>query len=421
MPDLKAQLDAIDAQTLAPVVRSALNRERATVIDWSYAPLGHGVINPVTAGLYQVAGMASDGSEHVPWSVILKVIHWVDLRGTPLADGYMDEPGDWNYWKREALVFQSGILDDWLGDLVPVRCYAVTEQAGSSVWLWLEHVKEPPGRTWAPERHILAARHFGQFNGAFCKDRPTPDAPWFCRRFLRQWLRSSLAFGLADIASDPVFWEHPQVRRVLPAPTAGRVIDLLDHADRLLAYLERQPQTLSHLDTHYVNLFAREGARGQDQTVVIDWSFLGTAAVGVDLGMQISGNLYDLRVDPTDARAYYEAALEAYLAGLRDAGWRGSPRTVRVACATAAALRLVPFGLLRLRRLVDSAETGAWAERLAREQGATREETMQRWGQAITFLLHLGDEARQLTEEMASVSRRGGRGRTIDKKAQTQA
>ena len=61
----------------------------------------------------------------------------------------------------------------------------------------------------------------------------------------------------------------------------------------------------------------------RDQTVVIDWSFLGTAAVGADLGMQVSGNLYSLYVDPRNAQAYYEAALESYVAGLRDAGWRG--------------------------------------------------------------------------------------------------
>jgi hypothetical protein len=59
----------------------------------------------------------------------------------------MGRPSDWNYWKREALVFQSGILDDWKGDLVPVRCYDVVEQPDDSVWLWLEHVREPPGQT----------------------------------------------------------------------------------------------------------------------------------------------------------------------------------------------------------------------------------------------------------------------------------
>ena len=398
--DLEAQLDAIDASLLAPVVRKALNRNRASIADWTYAPLAHGVTNPVTTGLYRFSGTAYDGDERLSWSVILKVIHWLDLSGTPLADGYMDEPGDWNYWKREALVFQSGILDDWAGDLVPVRCYEVVEQADDSVWLWLEHVRDTPGPGWSLERHIRAAHHFGQFNGAYCGARPVPEFPWLCRRFARQWVKTGLAFGLMDLATDPAFWAHPQVQQAFPTPIAGRAIELLDDAGRLLAHLEQQPQTLSHLDTWCMNLFDRPGDEGRDQTVVIDWSFLGVAAVGEDLGVQISGNLYDLQVDPAGARPYYEAALEAYLDGLRDAGWPGVPEVVRFASATAASLRLVTFGLKRLGDLFRTAEGAPWADRLAKEQGSTVEGALHRWGQAITFLLDLADEARQLAGQI---------------------
>jgi hypothetical protein len=400
MPDLEAQLGAIDAGMLAPVARKALNRERATIDDWTYASLTHAVINPVTAGLYQFGGTATEGEEQLSWSAVLKVIHWTDYGGTPLADGYMDEPRDWNYWKREALVFQSGILDDWQGDVVPVRCYAVVEQQDGSVWLWLEHVRDTPGSAWTLERHIRAAYQFGQFNGAYCGRRSLPDTPWLCRRFMRQWIKSSYAFGVGEIVNDPTFWQHPHVRRAFRTPIAGRVIDLLDDADWLIAHLDRQPQTLAHLDAHYVNLFTRLGDQGQDQTVVIDWAFLGIAAVGEDLAMQIAGNLYDLKVNPTDARPYYEAALEAYVAGLRDAGWRGTLEGVRYACATAASLRRVPFALGLLRAHLDTVEGDSWVGHLAREQGSTVEETLQRWGQAITFLLDLADEARQLAAQL---------------------
>jgi hypothetical protein len=397
--NMDEQLDVLEARILEAVVRKALDRDGATIDDWAYVPLTHGVINPVTAGLYRFAGTARDGKERLPWSVILKVAHWVDLSGTPLADGYLEEPGDWNYWNREALVFQSGILDGWKGDLVPVRCYDVIEQPDDSVWLWLEHVRELPGQTWTLERHVLAARHFGQFNGAYCGHRPIPDFPWLCKNFMRQWIRTFFAFGAADIAMDPAFWRHPQVRQTFPTPIAGRVVDLLDDADRLLDHLERQPQALSHLDSHCVNLFARLGERGQDQTVVIDWSFLSTAAVGEDLGMQVSGNLYGLHVDPARAQQYYEAALEAYVDGLCDAGWRGAPECVRFASAAAASLRLVPFGLEMLRELLKSEEGESWADRLAKEQGSTVEEILPRWGQAITFLLDLADKARQLMDQ----------------------
>jgi hypothetical protein len=295
--DLDARLDAIDAQMLAPLVCQALKRDRTTIDDCAIAPLTHSVVNPVTAGLYQVSGAASDGEEQLPWSLILKIIHWVDLSGTPLAERYMNEPEDWNYWKREALIFQSGILDqvkcNSKCDLIPVRCYDVIEQPDGSVWLWLEHVQDPPGPTWSFGRRILAARHFGQFNGAYSGPGAVPDYPWLGRGFVRQWVRMARLFGVTETAGDPAFWGHPVARLVFPTPIAGRGIDLMEDADRLLANLERQPQALSHLDSHDVNLFSRRGDRGQQQTVVIDWSFVGMAAVGEDLGMQVSGNLYD--------------------------------------------------------------------------------------------------------------------------------
>jgi len=331
--DLDAQLDAIDAHVLAPVVRKALDRDRLTI-------------------------------------------------------------------------------EDWKGDLVPVRCYDVAEQLGDSVWLWLEHVQELPGATWPLERHVLAARHFGQFNGAHCGEWPIPDFPWLSRGFVKQWVQTAHAFGLADTAGDPAFWEHPVARLVFPTPIAGRVIDLMDDAGRLLAQLERQPQTLSHLDTHYENLFDRCGDRGQDQTVVIDWSFLGAAAVGEDLGMQVSGNLYSLRVDPANARSYYEAALEVYVDGLRDAGWQGAPQVARFGSSAAASLRVVTYGIESLRRLFDSGEAWAWADGLVEEQGSTAEETLPRWGQVITFLLDLADDARQLTALRGAAHARTG-GKTV--------
>jgi hypothetical protein len=127
---------------------------------------------------------------------------------------------------------------------------------------------------------------------------------------------------------------------------------------------------------------------------------LGIAAVGEDLGMQVSGNLYDLQLDPADARPYYEAALDAYVVGLRDAGWRGFSDIIRFAASTAASLRLVPFALEMLRELIHSEEEVSWADRLAKDQGCTVEEVLPRWGQAIAFLLDLADDARRLVEQI---------------------
>ena len=399
MPALDAKLNAVDATLLTPLVRKALGSRGARVVDWSYSTMSEGRINPVTAGLVLFRGTARDGTRQVPWSLVLKAIHWVDLSGTPLGQHYMDEPSDWNYWKREALVFRSGILEEWQGELVPVRCYDVVDQADGSIWLWLEHVEEAADAAWRLDRHVLAALHTGEFNGAWTA-RPIPDYPWLCRGFMRQWVRTFHALGSVETFEDQAIWEHPRVRRVFPEPVAGRTLRLVEDSERLLDRLEAQPTTLSHLDVQRSNFFTRRGARGQDQTVVIDWSFLGETAVGEDLGMQVSANLTFLVVAPAKARRYYERALQAYLEGLRRAGWRGNPEAVRFACATAASVRYVLFGARSLTHLAQAAEGESWADDLARRRGQPVEETWRDWAEGFRFLLDLGDEARGLLDRI---------------------
>jgi hypothetical protein len=59
------------------------------------------VINSVTGGLFRVSGEAEGAGRTIPWSLIVKVTH-----ASPTAP---DAPEHWNYWKREALAYQSGI------------------------------------------------------------------------------------------------------------------------------------------------------------------------------------------------------------------------------------------------------------------------------------------------------------------------
>jgi hypothetical protein len=394
MSGMQRQLELVDAHMLAAPVRQVLGRSTATVGDWSYWPLTGHAINPVTAGIYGFQGSARDGSQELAWSLILKVIHWVDLSGTPLEQNYMNEPPDWNYWKREALAYQSGVLRGCRGNLVPAECYGVVEQADDSAWLWLENVTETGGSAWSLDRHVLAARHFGEFNGAHLA-RHIPGYPWLCKGFMRQWVTTFLRLGSMEPVQNPAVWHHPRVKRAFPLSLAGQLIRLVQDSDLLLAHLEQLPQTMSHHDTHRPNLFARTNDSVQDQTVVIDWSFLGLSAVGEDLGNQISGNLYNLAVEPSLARRYYERALQAYMEGLRAAGWRGQPEAVRFACATAASLRFPLFAARHLRSLAGPEER-TFADDLAERHGGSIEEVLQRWGEALRFLIGLADEARDL-------------------------
>lgn len=204
--------------------------------------------------------------------------------------------------------------------------------------------------------------------------------------------------GLDSIMQDADYWKHPYTRLAFSEGTQQRLQTLMENTDLFCNLLEQLPQTISHQDTHWTNLFATHDANGRETTAVIDWSFLGLAAVGEDLGTQIAGNLANLFIDSAQAKIYYQAALDAYLDGLRETGWQGEKKSVQFASAATAFLRYATFELIMLRWMIMAKEKGeaSWIDEMAQKQGLSVEETLQRWGRAITFLFDLGEEARDL-------------------------
>jgi hypothetical protein len=285
---LGAQLDALDAAALTPIVRLAVRDETLVPDAWTCRALVGGRAG-TTAGIYRLAG-AGDR----PWSVVLKIL---------TRSGGVDVPGDYRYWRREPLVLASGLLDDLPHGLRGPRCFAV-EERGETLWLWLEDAPDTFARPWPIERFALAARHLGRFNGAYLAGRPLPD-------------------------------------------------------------------------------HARE-------TVAIDWAFAGIGALGEDLAVL-------LRSRPRDGAGYGYAAFDAalfpaYLAGLRDAGWHGDPRAVRLGFTAAVVLRYA-LNCFPLRAFDDPAAQS----RLAASVGWTSFERLVDWAAELrAYAFELAEETREL-------------------------
>ena len=196
---MEEKLKTIDRMTLTPLVRRALNNETVEVSDWNYTPIHAGF--EINADVYRFAGSGRDRGIMVPWSLILKIVR-------PTAG--KDDPTDWNYLKRDPLAYQSGLLDDLPGDLVAPRCYGIIENPNEEFWLWLEEVIDNIGPAWPLARYGLAARHLGQFNGAYLTGRPLPSLPWLSRG----WLRSLVPQAAPRIAQLPTVLDHPLMRRL---------------------------------------------------------------------------------------------------------------------------------------------------------------------------------------------------------------
>jgi hypothetical protein len=312
----------LDASMLQPIVGYAVDA-LAVPVEWSVAPIlagdGQGL------GVFRVSGSARVGGESRGWSVILKV-----LPATPWS------PTRWNYPAREAFAYERGLLEDLPAGLEAPRCFGHTEPDGQH-HLWLEDLGSDTMR-WRLEDYGRAARALGRFNGAYLTGRPLPVAGWLSR----QWLRSWLAEGAAAVRELPRFQRHPLVHRVYPPEVLDRLLRLWAHRQELLDALDRLPQVLSHNDAFHRNLFLKS-----ERLFAVDWAFLGPSPVGAELAPLVTASVAFLGVAHDRWRDLERTAVEAYLRGLQDAGWRGTSDKARFGFAASSALRYGP-GCVRL-------------------------------------------------------------------------
>jgi hypothetical protein len=373
-------LHTLDRSAITPLVRRAMHSPTVEVSDWSVYPIhssgGEGL------GVYRFVGTGEDQGRRMPWSLILKAF------GAPAEGG---EEGDWNYWKREAMAYRSGLLDDLPGGMAAPRCLGVEELADGIVRLWLEDVAPANDTPWSPDRYALAARHLGQFNGVYLVERSLPDAPWLSTNWLRRWV------GANEAAMDHLkrVLDHPLVRHVYPEGVATSFLRLWTERELFLDRLDRLPHTLCHLDAFRRNLLGRRLSDGSEQTLALDWAFMGKGALGEELGPLIQASIEFFEVEGIPTQELEEAAFQGYLNGLTDAGWRGDPRVVRFGYAASTALR---YGVGTVRLVLPTLLDERLHARVEQLLGCPMEEVLEKWAEETGHIVSLTDEAHQLAD-----------------------
>src|SRR6266700_8021234 len=206
------QLPVLDEQTVSVLMRQILGRQDIELLkfqvhrasDWT---------GPATRGVYHLTGSGRDQEREVEWSLVLKVLSLTSEGSNPATSSETHVL----YWKREALVYQSDLLDDLPGGVRGPRCYGIVEHADSSVWLWLEDVKEIYGPRWPLEQCARAAQSLGQMNGAYLAGRPLPSYPWLVRTGSPRGLLDHYGW-MWKIVHDPSTWQHPRLCAAFPLP-----------------------------------------------------------------------------------------------------------------------------------------------------------------------------------------------------------
>ncbi len=376
---------------LTKVVRRALRLPNLQIHEWRSSSLMKEITNPVTRGIYRFEGRGEDRDSILSWSFILKIARLSE----EAPDGWGADLHHFGYWKREALVYQSGFLESLPGDLSAPRCYGVEEQSDGSVWLWLEDIHDPVVACWSLSRYGQAARHFGQWQGAYSAGRPLPLYPWLRGGWLRSWVDH---FDMVmNYAQRPHAWEHPLVRRTFQVPLADYLLRLWTERHAWIDLLDRLPQTICHFDVWRPNLFACRDEAGQEQTVAIDWQSIGIGPIG-EVGNLLVTALMNREVKPEDARTLDSLVWEGYLQGLQEAEWKGDVRAVRFCYTAYPVLRwswVFPM-LMVLPCALDQTHRAEAEEKYAKPV----EELLEQGARVCYFLLDLAEEARGLARSL---------------------
>jgi hypothetical protein len=383
-----SELDALagrlagDLGTVNAPLQKLFGTSAVRVLTASHAPLTWIGVNPTARALYRWSGRAAiDGVER-EWSLILKA--WV-------RDPKSDVPTQWDYWKREFLAYSSGILAELPGISAPRFLGGNDED--DSAHVWLEDVAPQGQSRWPADRYELAALHLGRFNGAYLADRPIPDAPFLTRTYLRSWANW---IPWLDSVRSTDLWSHPLVAATIPAPPIERLERLHSMVGPIFDRLERLPQTFAHLDAWRTNLIDARSESGEERTVAIDWSFVGTAPAGQEAAILVGGSHIWLDADPDELAVLSKRAFAAYVDGLREAGWRGDERVVRFAYAASSALYLAPVLPFGISRIADP----AGREFIERKSGRDARDVLRGWKLLLSHALELADEAEAMAQRL---------------------
>jgi hypothetical protein len=351
---------------------------------WTAELLTHNSFNAITAGIWRIRA----GSR----SFIRKVVAPGRADAAPQWAASID-PTHWNYWRREILAYAEGVTLVYAdAGIAAPALLAQFPLPGGAVALWLvDLLRDPattPGPRWSIDDFRRFAHRLGLAQGRIARDPAALDRPWLSRQFLRRYTTAK-PHDPALLDSDAA-WAQPLVRDHFSADLRPEWLRLHAERERFFALVEGVPQTLCHLDVWPNNLFARADGR----FALVDWAFVGAGALGEDVGNLVPDAVFDLFVPASALPTLARATTEAYLLGLREGGWQGDARLVRLAIC-ASAVKYVWLLPLMLARASDTAQLdyGGRATVDAARRYAER-------GAAFAFLLGWAREARSLAAEL---------------------
>ncbi|PZG02301.1 phosphotransferase [Micromonospora deserti] len=271
--------------------------------------LTHNTLNGVTGGIWRTC------REGRP--AVLKLLA-PPGRPSPAHWAGSDDPGHWNYWRREVEAYRSGLATSAYPGLAGPAALAVDERPDGTVALWLAEATGRPGTAGDPADLGEVAARLGAgharwlddpqaraiITGAGDRARGGRWPGWLAR----DWLRD---YTLSRPVPEPVPWEHPVAVAAWPAPLRVGLRALWERRHAVIAATDRLPRTLCHHDVWPMNLVF-----GDAGPVLLDWACVGPGPVGEDAANLVLDTFLDGLVDVALLDEVVSTVVDRYVDGL---------------------------------------------------------------------------------------------------------
>ena len=344
--DVLDRVRQLDNATLQPVVRRVLGDDSASPKPgWTAKPIG-GSVGAGTLGIFHISGDATTNSGIASWTVVAKVMD-IDAEPNSVSLGTPH---------REVQVYESGVLDSIDTSKAPgatfrgANHFGLTKIDGLGSVLWVEDLSAAQPPPWDDNTYLEIARHIGHFNAGWEQNPPAKSSWYLGDAFTNRVEGARKRFTLISSNLD----DHLVRRAMTP-----KNLELLNRFDEALPavvdLLRTGPNPLGHNDAQPRNLFPIQLDNGDIETVAIDWAGVGYSPLGTDAALVVASSLTWCEFNGERGARLHSEAVNSFIEGLNEVGWKGDTALVRLAYMTGAAIR-ASGGLVFTARWVTDLE-----------------------------------------------------------------